>query len=117
MEPRCRLQAVLVLDPARLGEELPGEWVTAQVELPADLTAQDVDPSTLLLNHSVAAERAAVSVGDDDGDGIPDLTVNFRRKDVRRLLHSAAAQDFVVSGKLKNGLMFEARTPPKAAGR
>ena len=119
MKPRGRLLATLEMDPgARFGPEHPGAWATARIELPAGLPVQDIDLSTLLLNESIALEKGTVSVGDSDDDGVPDLTVNFSGKEAARCLKpSAAAVELVISGKLKNGLPFEARRYPKATGR
>lgn len=116
-KPRNRIQAALGLDTGRPGLKIGSGRIIVHIELPAGLGAEDIDPSTLLLNDSVSPERARVSIGDYDGDGVTDLTATFSLMESSRVLHPGETFELKVSGQLKNGLPFEGRHPLKVTGK
>jgi nitrous oxidase accessory protein len=118
MKPMFQTQADLELAQGGSGVADPGEWLTVRIELPAGLPVEDIDRTRLVLNGSLGAGGTGGAAVDSDDDGIPELEVRFSRRAVRRLLQRpGAGPDLVVSGKLKNGLRFEARTPARAGDR
>ncbi len=117
VKPRNKVEATLDLDPGWPGIEDRKDRITAYIELPAGLPVEDIDASTLLLNNAVSPERAQISIGDHDNDGVADLTVRFSIGDASRILKPGEDVALTVSGKLKNGLPFEGRRLLKAIGK
>ncbi len=76
------ISATVDVDPDTLNLKSKGKWITAYIELPEGYNASDIDISTILLNDTIPAEIHPTSVGDKDGDGIPDLMVKFDRAEV-----------------------------------
>jgi hypothetical protein len=109
-----RVQAAVDMDPDWLSFDTKEDWITVYVELPAGLPVEDIEISTLLLNESISPEKKKVFISDYDNDGIPDMTVKFRRQAVYQLLQSDENVELTVSGRLKNGLPFEASHTLKA---
>ena len=58
------------------------KWITCYVELPLGCDVSDIDISTILVNGTIPAELNPICVGDEDGDGIPDLTIKLDRAQV-----------------------------------
>lgn len=109
-KPRGRIRATLSIDPGRPGGTGPGEWITTHIELPAGLPLEDIDRTTLRLDGGGPSAGAVTAEGDVDEDGVPDLEVRFPAADVPRIGEVAGAvRELVVTGKLKSGLVFEAR--------
>jgi hypothetical protein len=118
VKPRGRIQADLAIDPAGADAPEPRAWLTTRIELPAGLPLEDINMSTLLLNGSVPSGGVMGAAGDFDMDGISDLEVRFIWKDARRVLErSGADREVVVTGRLKSGLLFEARELSKNGDR
>jgi hypothetical protein len=83
---RCGVAATVAVHPGVINLNSKGKWVTVVIEPQPPATVGDIDVSSIRLNGSVAPDPAApVSVGDDDGDGIPDLSVKFSRSDLAAL--------------------------------
>lgn len=76
-------KATVDINPDTLNLKSRGKWITAYIELPNGYDVNDVDVSTILLNNTVSAEMRPVGIGDEDGDGIPDLMVKFSRSEVK----------------------------------
>jgi hypothetical protein len=118
MKPRGRIRAEVAVDPSGSGTTEPGEWLTTYIELPAGLPLEDIDMTTLLLNGSIPSGGATSSAGDVDKDGIPDLEARFIWADALRVLNRFGAdREVVVTGRLKSGLLFEARELSKNGNR
>lgn len=96
-----------------------GEWITAYVELPQGYDVADIDVPTFLLNDTIPVDVNETStVGDEDGDGIPDLMVKFDRAAVASYIEAnvnmtrLAIEKFMtvtltVTGELSDGTPFE----------
>ena len=79
------LTATVDIHPQALNLRSEGEWITCYVELPESYNVSDINVSTILLNETVPAEMHPIAIGDEDGDGIPDLMVKFDRASVIEL--------------------------------
>ena len=71
----------------------------------APFRIEDVDLSTVRLEGTVPAEAAQIVQTDGNGDGIPDLTVQFSRAAVDPLL-TVGTDRLEVSGSLRTGEVF-----------
>lgn len=105
--PWNRVQAAVDMDPGWLTLDSKEEWVTVYIELPANLPLEDIEVSTLRLNDIVSPEKKQFFIGDYDDDGILDMMLKFRRQEVSQILQSDEDVELTVSGRLKNGLLFE----------
>jgi hypothetical protein len=76
------LNATFKINPKALNLRSRGRWITAYIELPEGYNVSDINVSTVLLNGTVQAESRPIGIGDEDGDGIPDLMVKFSRAEV-----------------------------------
>jgi len=64
-----------------------GLWVTGFLEPTSPLSAGDIDVASIRLNEVVPVDPAApTALGDNDGNGIPDLMVKFNRAAVELTL-------------------------------
>lgn len=109
-KPRNRIRAALSIDPGRPAGPGPGEWITTHIELPAGLSLEDIDASTIRLDGEGSPAGTVTAEGDVDEDGIPDLEVRFPAADVLRIRGGAGAgREIVVTGMLRSGIVFEAR--------
>src|SRR5207249_10774258 len=85
----CSNEVEVSVHPRVLNKNSSGKYVTASIEPTPPSSPCDIDVSSILLNGSVGvAAGAPVTIGDFDGDGIPDLTVRFDRSEVAALLGS-----------------------------
>jgi hypothetical protein len=67
-------------DPNTLNLKSMGRWVTGYLEPEPPRTASEIVLSTVRLNGIVPADSSGpATVGDHDGDGVPDLMVKFDR--------------------------------------
>jgi parallel beta-helix repeat protein len=107
MKPRNRIPAAVGSESGAPNLGTKDDWIAVSIELPAGLPVKDIDVSTLRLNGTVSPEKKQFTIGDDDGDGIPDLKVRFSRHNVNRALQSAEDGVLAVSGNLHNGLPFQ----------
>ena len=56
------------------------KWITCYIELPEGYDPSDIDVSSILLNGALEVDPAApTSIGDHNGNGVPDLMVKFKR--------------------------------------
>jgi len=115
-----KIQAAIDIDPNTLNLKSKGKWITCYIELPEGYNVSDIDVSTIKLNNSIAAEIHLTGVGDEDGDGVPDLMVKFDRASViyyivnnldwatpERTKPLIYAVNLTVTGNLYNGTPFE----------
>jgi len=107
VKPWNRVHAAVDVDPDWLSLDTQEDWITIYVELPAGLPIEDIEVSTLRLNDIVSPEKKQFIIGDYDDDGIPDMMVKFRRQAASQVLQSGDDVELTVSGRLKNGLLFE----------
>jgi hypothetical protein len=98
------VEAIVDFDPDTLNLKSRGRWVTVYIELESPFGVADIDPATVLLNGTVPAETRWASIGDHDGDGIPDLKVKFPRS----VLGLAPGDDVevAISGALTDATPF-----------
>lgn len=94
---KIQIEATVDIDPDTLNLNSNGNWITAYIGLPQGYDVTEIDPATITLNKSVLAER--VQVGDEDGDGIPDLMVKFDRAQVSDILQPGDEVEIVVEGE------------------
>jgi parallel beta-helix repeat protein len=106
MRSRNSIRAKVTIDPEQGKSEGRNGWLEVHVALPAGLPIEDIDRATLRLNDAVAADRRRSSVVDHDADGVPELKVLFRWRQVEAALHPGDSRTVSVSGKLSSGLRF-----------
>jgi hypothetical protein len=78
------IQATVDADPNTLNLKSEGNYATAYIELPEGFDPGDIDLST-------------ASVGDYDGDGVPDMMVKFNRAGVISLLSGSGGSSLWLS--------------------
>lgn len=99
------------IDPDTLNLKSKGKWITTYIELKAGYDVNDIDVSTVAITDingvplNIPAESHPTSVGDEDGDGIPDLMVKFDRSDVQDACSPGDAT-ITISGELTGGTTF-----------
>jgi parallel beta-helix repeat protein len=104
--------ATLDIEPDTLNLGSKGRWITGYVELPEGYNAGGIDVSLILLNETIPVDQfAPTTVGDSDGDGVPDLMVKFDRAAVSGLILSQGITSgnvvLTITGRLCDGAMFE----------
>jgi len=98
------------LDPDVLNLRANGRWVTATLEPEPPAIPSDIDVGEIVLNETVRVDPSApVSIGDSDGDGLPDLRVKFDRGQVGLSLEEGDEAAITVSGTIGSGC-FESST-------
>jgi parallel beta-helix repeat protein len=107
VKPWNRVQADVDIAPDSISSENKEGWVTVYIALPAGIPGDEIDPSTVLLNNTLSPEKGRLSLDDHNDDGIPDMTMRFRREKVSRVLGRNDESELLISGRLKNGLSFE----------
>jgi hypothetical protein len=107
---RYVMPATVDIAPDSLDPKSKGMWVTAYVELIEGYDPGEIDVATVRLDSVIAAELRPVSVGDDDGDTVPDLTVKFSRQALIDYLGGTTGEvTLTVRGQLVDGTFFEGR--------
>ena len=117
MKPINTVEADVETESDRIELDAKDDWIAVSIELPAGLPVKDIDLSTLRLNGTFSPQKKQFTIGDDDGDGIPDLKVRFSQNNVNRAFQSAENGALTVSGSLQNGLPFEGSLSLKVAAR
>ena len=107
MKPINTVEADVETESDRIELDAKDDWIAVSIELPAGLPVKDIDLSTLRLNGTFSPQKKQFTIGDADGDGIPDLKVRFSRHNVNRALQSGENGVLTVSGNLQNGLPFQ----------
>ena len=105
------MNAIVGIRPSVLNFGRIGGWIAAYIELRDVCDASLIDASTVVLNGTFSADLAVpLEVGDYDGDGVPDLKVNFNRTQVAEYVLSQGISrgnvTLTVTGQLDNGLFF-----------
>jgi len=108
-EPVCPPVPVdFAFSPNTLNLRSMGHWVTGTLEPAPPVTPADIDIGSILLNGTLPVDPSApVSIGDADGDGVPDLTVKFDRAAVELILEAGDSVVVTVTGTAGGGC-FEA---------
>ena len=79
--------------------------------MPQGYDVGEIDISTVRMSlngDAVQAETAPSEIGDNDADGIPDLTIKFKREAVYQIL-SVGEVELAVSGSMTSGLDFSGK--------
>jgi hypothetical protein len=84
--------------PRTLNKKSRGRWVVAFIELPQGYDLNDIDTSSIMLEGSIPAKLHRHRFRDRDGDGIPELKVKFRRRDVMAILPEGDKVPVTISG-------------------
>ena len=92
------------IDPNTLNLDSNGRWITAYVELPPEYDPEDVVLETVTFNGVVPADR--MSVGDENGNGIPDLMFKFDRGEVEGILEAGDSVQVCVTGEIEDTAWF-----------
>lgn len=98
------LPANVTILPHAVNLSVDGQWLVASVE-PVGWDLGDVDRASVRLDDSVAADSTVVTVGDLNGNGVPDLDFRFDRAAAAALLTSSTTW-LDVSGALRSGALF-----------
>jgi len=94
----AQISATVDFKPETLNLKSKGKYVTVFIELPEGYNVSDIDVSSILLNDTVPALPKPVNIGDEDGDGAPDLMVKFSRAEVKALFPGPGTYTVKVTG-------------------
>jgi hypothetical protein len=104
----CSENVSFALMPSTLNSNSKGKWITAVLQPTPPSSPSDIDISSIELDGTVAvASGAPTSIGDANGDGIPDLSVKFSRFALLSTLSGTGSQTISITG-LIGGQCFEA---------
>jgi nitrous oxidase accessory protein len=117
MRPHNRIRAKVTLDPVRGEPEGMNGWLEVRVSLPAGLPIEGIKRAALRLNETVVPSRRRSAVGDSDSDGVPELMVRFRWKQVLAALQLGDGRTVSISGELSSGLRFAGSASLELSGR
>lgn len=110
------IEASIDIRPETLNRKSRGRWITAYVELPEGYDVGEIDVSTVAVTEideaeladPIYAEEKPTSIGDEDGDGIPDLMVKFDRQALTGYLEVEAGERLLtISGALSDGTRLQ----------
>jgi hypothetical protein len=106
------IYAVVSFDPHMLNLQSKGKWITGYVELSEGYDVAGINVSTILLNDTIPVDPdGPTTIGDYDGDGIPDLMVYFNRTQFVEYMLSSGIEygnvTLALSGKLHDWEPFE----------
>ncbi|UCF77757.1 MAG: M20/M25/M40 family metallo-hydrolase [Candidatus Eiseniibacteriota bacterium] len=98
--------AVATVDivPNTLNLKSRGQYISCHIEVPRGVSASEVDVSTVMLNNSVRAEPGPCTVGDYNGNEMPDVLVKFKRESVQKVVGPGPAVEVLVSGRAGSSL-------------
>jgi hypothetical protein len=87
-------------NPNTLNLKSMGRWVSGVIQPTTPTTPADIVVGSILLNGTVAVDPAGpVTIGDANGDGMPDLSVKFLRQAVSLILPDGDHVPVSVSGQ------------------
>lgn len=92
--------AVVNVNPNTLNLGRRARWVTAYLELPPESDLGSVVLSTLRLNRASPADPRIHTIGDEDGDGVPDLTLKFDQDLLAPTLEEGDDAEVVLTGEI-----------------
>lgn len=103
------------IDPDTLNQMSKGRLVTAYMELPMGYNLSDIDLSSIRLNNTIPIDPSAlITIGDYNGNGIPDMMMKFSRRAITALTIRAIGTParsstitLIITGKLKDGTLFQ----------
>lgn len=101
------IDASVTFSPTTVSTASANGRFTVYIELPEPYSADQIDQSTIRLNDVLAPDDHPMQIGDQDGDGIPDLMVKFRRGDILDTLPEGFEVEVRISGNLDSGEFFE----------
>ncbi|MEE9223702.1 MAG: hypothetical protein V3U51_03025 [Thermoplasmata archaeon] len=93
------IEATIEIHPETLNLKSKGKWVSCIIELPDYLDESDIDPNTVRLEGTIAAEKPVVTG--------TSLNVKFDRSELAALLTAGKDIVLTVTGKLWDGMPFE----------
>ncbi len=96
----------LVANPETVNLGRNGQWITSYVEFPSGLDVANVIVSTVRFNRDAPADVQNYSIGDQDEDGVPDLTLKFGMQAVRQTLTEGDEVPVIVTGEMLGGMRF-----------
>jgi hypothetical protein len=85
------IEATVDIHPGTLNLGSGGKFVTCYIEPPEGYLAEDIDVSTVQLEHAVNALPLPTGIGDYDLDGVTDRMVKFPRDEVIGLVDDSKA--------------------------
>jgi parallel beta-helix repeat protein len=95
------VQGTLELSPDSINVKSMSRYLTALIELPMGFNLSDIDLSSIHLNGTIPiVQRPAATIGDNDLNGIPDLTIKFNMSQVKSLFRSPGNYTLQVTGRL-----------------
>ena len=100
------IPATIDIKPDNLNAKSKGKYITCYIELPEDLFVENIDIDTVRLENSIPAKARPTKIGDYDQDGIPDLMVKFKRRNVIKALGKVKRGDVIelqLTGELIDG--------------
>ncbi|MBS7633327.1 hypothetical protein KEJ15_06900 [Candidatus Bathyarchaeota archaeon] len=113
-KPEVAIYAKIRIYPRCLNLRKHGKWVTCVISLPEEYSVFDIDFSSLMLNHSISADRRFLCFADCDGDGRYVLIVKFDRQAVVELIqkqHGISCKirsvTLTLTGALIDGTSFQ----------
>ena len=99
--PPCAVEVDFDFAPNTLNLRSMGRWVSARLEPPAPFTPEDIDVGSIRLAGAIPVDLAGpVTMGDGDGNGVPDLTVKFDRAAVQAALAEGDSVPVPISGEI-----------------
>jgi hypothetical protein len=93
-----------------------GQSIRATLQLPSGYDPRRVRIDTVRLGDRVAAEPHPVELGDDDGDGIEELTLRFDRRAVIELLQDVGDR-LTITGEVAGQAWFHGATTVETVER
>ncbi len=100
------ITATIDIHPKTLNMKSKGKYITCYIELPENYSVADIDVESILLNEKVYAQSRPAEIGDYDDDGIADLKIKFKRKEVQSIIDKQSYFTIIITGNLVNGISF-----------
>jgi hypothetical protein len=95
----CSVPVAFTLMPSVLNRNSKGKWVSAILQPTPPASPSDIDLGSILVNGTVGvAAGAPTSIGDANGDGIPDLSIKLDRSALLASLSGNGALSVTASG-------------------